>query len=114
MTDPLLCIRCFHLMFSRLFVQTYMLPDSPVPRAKMRVMALQAALLVTSIAVLEPPVLPPPVLPPPGKPGKENVGKENAGDLLVGGSELGRAMAPAASARRSVLEKRIMVSDPRY
>lgn len=81
-----------------------MLPDSLVPRAKMTVMALQAALLVTSFAVLEPPVLPP----PPGKPGKEN-----AGDLLEGGSELGRAMAPAASARRSVLEKSIMMSGPR-
>ena len=88
-----------------------MLPDSPVPRAKMTVMALQAALLVTSFAVLEP--LPPVLPPPPGKPGKENVGKENAGDLLEGGSELGRAMAPAASARRSELEKSIMMSGQR-
>ena len=79
------------------------LPDSPVPRAKMTVMALQAALLVTSFAVLEP-------LPP--KP--PNVGKENAGDLLDSGSELGRVVAPAASARRSVLERSIVMSDPRY
>ena len=70
------------------------LPDSPVPRAKMTVMALQAALLVTSLAVLEPLPVPP----------------QNWGDLL-NSSELGKAAALAASAKKSVPEKSIMICD---
>ena len=71
------------------------LPDSPVPRAKMTVMALQAALLVTSLAVLEPLPVPP----------------QNWGDLLFNGSELGKAAALAASANRSVPKKSILIRD---
>ena len=69
------------------------LPDSPVPRAKMTVMALQAALLVTSLAVLEALPVPP----------------QNWGDLLSDSSELGKAAALAASARRRVPEKSILI-----
>ena len=71
------------------------LPDSPVPRAKMTVMALQAALLVTSLAVLDPlPVLP-----------------QNWGDLLSDSSALGKATLLAVSAKRSVPKKSILIYD---
>ena len=79
-----------------------MLPDSPVPRAKMTVRGLQTA-LVTSLAVLE--LIPPVPPPPPGKEG--NVGMENWGDLLLGTSA-GKAIALAASARRMEMESSIL------
>lgn len=72
-----------------------MLPGSPVPRAKITVMSLQAALLVTSLAVLEPLL---------GKPGKEDWA-----DRLVGRLGLGTAMALAASIREMVLEKNMLI-----
>ena len=91
------------------------LPCSPVPRAKMTVMFLQEALLVTSLAVLDPVVKPPPVDPPdppppignPGKDGKLKAGAA-AADLFVGGKALGKAEADAAKARKRVLVKSIL------